>query len=319
VNPLDPTLRVTIAGIPLRSPVILAAGTAGYIDEMADTLNLSRVGAVVTKSITGEPREGNPTWRIIEHPSANAMLNAIGLANVGIDRFITEYGPRIAGMPTAVIGSIAGSSVEEYTRVAAGMAGLPGLAGVELNVSCPNVHGGCEFGVDAGALKELITAVRSTLAAKGLLVKLSPIAVGTPGVNMTSIARAAIDAGAQGLCIANTVPAMAIDVETRRPRLANVTGGLSGPAVHPIAVKLVHDVYRGVARDAGVPIIGIGGVLRWEDAAEFVLAGASAVEIGTALFADPRSPLRITDGLARWVRRQGAAGLGELVGAAALS
>jgi dihydroorotate dehydrogenase (NAD+) catalytic subunit len=318
VSPTERSLAVNIAGIPLRAPVILAAGTAGYVDEMGDALNLSRVGAVVTKSITGEPREGNPTWRIIEHPSANAMLNAIGLANIGIDRFVSEYGPRIAGVPTAVIGSIAGSSVDEYTRVAAGMAGLRGLAAVELNVSCPNVHGGCEFGVDPGALRELIAAVLAVLGGKGLLVKLSPIAVGTPGATMTSIAKAAIEAGAQGLCIANTVPAMAIDVETRRPRLANITGGLSGPAVHPIAVKLVHDVYRNVARDAGVPIVGIGGVLRWEDAAEFVLAGASAVEVGTALFADPRSPLRIVEGLARWVRKQGASGIGELVGQVAL-
>jgi dihydroorotate dehydrogenase (NAD+) catalytic subunit len=312
------SLAVDVAGLALRTPVILAAGTAGYIDEMADAIDLSRVGAVVTKSITGESREGNRTWRIIEHPTASAMLNAIGLANVGIDRFVAEYGGRIAGAGTTVIGSIAGSSIEEYTRVARGMAGLAGMPAVELNVSCPNVHGGCEFGVDAGALRELLSSVRSVLGDKRLLVKLSPIAVGGPGANMIAIARAAIEGGAHGLCIANTVPAMAIDVNSRRPRLSNVTGGLSGPAVHPIAVKLVHDVYRGLAREAGVPIIGIGGVLRWEDAAEFILAGATAVEMGTALFADPRSPLKVAQGLESWVRRQNATGVHQLVGAVAL-
>lgn len=310
-------LPVTIAGLPLRAPVILAAGTAGYVDEMADVLDLSRVGAVVTKSITAEPREGNPTWRITEL-GAGAMLNAIGLANVGIDRFIAQYADRVRNAPTTIVGSIAGASIDEYAQVAAGMVQIESLPAIELNVSCPNVHGGCEFAADAGALRELVTAVRQVIGGRKLFVKLSPIAVATPGASMVGIASAAVEAGAHALCIANTLPAMAIDVESRRPRLANVTGGLSGPAVHAIAVKLVHDVYRGIARDAGVPIIGIGGVLRWEDAAEFVLAGASAVEMGTALFADPRAPLRVISGLERWVRRQRAGAVSELVGAVAL-
>lgn len=319
-------LAVKIAGISLRAPIILAAGTAGYLTEMTDVLDLSRIGAVVTKSITAESREGNPTWRIIEVRGAGgAMLNAIGLANVGIERFVTEYGPRVASAPTVIIGSIAGVSIDDYVKIAAGMATIQGMPAVELNVSCPNVHGGCEFSSDAGALRELISGVkaelaRSTLAPANprspmkLFVKLSPIAVGGPGASMVSIARAAIQSGADALCIANTVPAMAIDVHSRRPRLANVTGGLSGPAVHQIAVKLVHDVYRQVARDAGVPIIGIGGVLSWEDAAEFILAGASAIEMGTALFADPRSPLHVAAGLERWARRQGASNISELTG-----
>ncbi|MEX2217753.1 MAG: dihydroorotate dehydrogenase [Phycisphaerales bacterium] len=324
----DPALAVDLCGVRLRNPVILAAGTAGYLDETGDVLDLSRVGGVVTKSITAAPREGNPTWRILE--TRGGMLNAIGLANIGVEAFVRDVGPRVAGFSretgAAVIGSVAGFSVEDYVRVAGAMAGVPGIAAVELNVSCPNVHGGCEFGADPGALREVVGAVKAALlrgddaASSGtrralpLFVKLSPVPVGTRGHSMVDIARAAVEGGASGLCIANTIPAMGIDVRTRRPRLANVTGGLSGPAVHPVAVKLVHDVYRGVAREAGVPIVGIGGILTWEDAAEFILAGASAVEMGTALFADPRAPARVARGLGEWVRGQGCGSVGELVG-----
>ncbi len=311
-------LAITLAGINLRNPVMLAAGTAGYLDEMADALDLSRVGALVTKSITVLPREGNETWRILD--SRAGMLNAIGLANVGLDHFMEHMAPRIASIPTTVIGSVAGFSVDDYVRVAAQMDEMEALAGVELNVSCPNVRGATEFGSDPGAIRELVSAVRAVVGRKPLFVKLSPIASGHP--TMVEVARAAINPGAGGrgadaLCVANTVPGMAIDVHTRRPRLANTTGGLSGPAVHPIALKLVHDVYRGVARDEGVPIVGIGGVMTWEDAAEFILAGASAVQMGTALFADPRSPLKVVRGLERWALRQGRP-LEQLVGAVEL-
>lgn len=306
-------LVTDLCGVRLRNPVILAAGTAGYLDEMADVLDLSRVGAVVTKSITREPREGNPTWRILE--TRGGMLNAIGLANMGIEAFVRSVGPRLGAARTSMIGSIAGFSIEDYVAVAREMGGLAGLVGVELNVSCPNVHGGCEFGSDPGALRELIAVVKPVLQGKPLMVKLSPIPVATRGSTMVDIARAAVEAGADALCIANTVPAMAIDVGTRRARLANTTGGLSGAAVHPIAVKLVHDVYRAVGMGARVPIVGIGGVLTWEDAAEFILAGATAVEMGTALFADPRAPHRAVKGLAKWVREQGMSGIAELVGA----
>ena len=312
VSASPPLLEVELAGLRLRNPVILAAGTAGYVDEMAGVLDLSRIGAVVSKSITAQPREGNPTWRILE--TRGGMLNAIGLANVGVEAFVRDYGARIAAAPAPVIGSIAGFSVEDYATVARAFASLEGMAAVEINVSCPNVHGGCEFGADPRELKGLLGAVKPALGGKPMWVKLSPIAVATPGGSMVDIARAAVEGGADVLCISNTTPAMMIDVETRRPRLANVTGGLSGPAVHPMAVKLVHDVYRKFAQGAGVPIVGIGGVLSWEDAAEFVLAGASAVEMGTAVFADPRSPRRVVEGLERWVRRQGARTIGELVG-----
>jgi len=316
-------LGVNLAGIRLRNPVMLAAGTAGTLDEMSGVLDLSRVGAVVTKSITADPREGNPTWRII--PSGHGMLNAIGLANVGIDAFVRDYASRVGGVPTAVVGSISEFSVEGYVRVAAAFEAIAGMVGVELNVSCPNVNHGCEFGSDVGLLSELVREVRRVLPTKRLFVKLSPVVMGQPGV--VAIARAAIEPvggvpsgpngrpGADAVCLANTVPAMAIDVRTRRPRLARGSGGLSGPGIHPIAVKLVHDAYRGVCKETGTPIIGIGGVLRWEDAAEFVLAGATAVEMGTALFADPRSPIGVVKGLERWVRAQGASNISELTGA----
>lgn len=317
-------LSTTLAGVDLASPVLLAAGTCGYLDEMADVADLSPrggIGGLVTKSITRESREGNPTWRILE--TRGGMLNAIGLANLGIDAWMSDIAPRIAAVSQQrgiqVFGSIAGNSVDDYRTVAAAMATAPSLAGIELNVSCPNVHGGTEFGVDAGALRELIAAVREVAqpAARRLplLVKLSPIVVGPTGSTIVDIARAAIEAGGNALCLCNTVPAMAIDVHTRRPRLANITGGLSGPAVHTIAVRLVHLVYRGIAKDASVPIVGIGGVLTWEDAAEFVLAGATAIEMGTASFVDPRAARKVARGLERWAREQGAARLSDLRGA----
>lgn len=330
----DSTLTTTLAGIPLRNPIMLAAGTCGYIDELADVLDLSRIGAIVTKSITAKPREGNPTWRVIE--ARGGMMNAIGLANIGIEAFARDYAPRLAAVSSrgggsggglTIIGSVAGFSIDDYVQVCAAMNAMTGLPAVELNVSCPNVHGGTEFGADPQALAELVLAVRAVLPDKKLFIKLSPIATGQPG--MVQIAKAAIDPqsiiagsgqsrGADALCLCNTVPAMAIDVATRRPRLANKTGGLSGPAVHPIAIKIVHDVYRGIAKSTSTPLIGIGGVLTWQDAAEFILAGASAVEMGTALFVDPRSPLKVVKGLAQWVTAQGAASISELVGAVKL-
>lgn len=288
-------------------------------------MDLSRVGGLVTKSITRHAREGNQTWRIIE--TRSGMMNAIGLANVGVEQWSADVAPRVGSVPCAVIGSIAGYSVDDYVSVAAAMDDVEGLNAVEVNVSCPNVHLGCEFGTDEKLLRELVGALRPVLSRTRLFIKLSPVAVGQPGI--VALARAAIEGaggsggpnarpGADGICLANTMPAMAIDVRTRRPRLANVTGGLSGPAVHPIAVKLVHEVYRGVAKATGTPIVGIGGVMTWEDAAEFVLAGASAVEMGTALFVDPRSPQKVVRGLEKWVRSQKCASVGELVGAVAL-
>ncbi len=320
--PTDENMLATdLAGVKLANPVLLAAGTCGYLDELGEVIDLARVGGIVTKSITARPRDGNAFPRVID--ARAGMLNAIGLANVGAKHFAEHIGPRAGKIPTVVFGSIAGFSIDEYVVVAALMDDEKGIEAVELNVSCPNVHGGTEFGADPAALAELVAAVRPVLANTRLFVKLSPIAVGSPGI--TAVARAAVQGagvpggpngrpGADGLCVSNTIPAMAIDVHTRKPRLSNKTGGLSGPALHPVAVKLVYDVYRGVAKDAGIPVVGVGGVMRWEDAAEFILAGASAVAMGTALFADPRSPLRVVRGLRRWVRAQGAQHISELVG-----
>lgn len=316
------TLTTSLAGLALRNPVLLAAGTAGTLDELAQVLDLSRIGGLVTKSITPQPREGNSTWRIL--PAQAGMLNAIGLANVGVDAFVRECGPRVAGVPTTVIGSAAGYSIDDYVRVAAAMNGIDAIKAVELNVSCPNVHNGCEFGADPALLSDLIRAVRPVLDRARLFVKLSPIAVGRPGI--VDVARAAIEPpnsppagpnsrpGADALCISNTIPAMAVDVATRKPRLANITGGLSGPALHPVALKLVYDVFRSLARSTNTPIVGIGGILRWQHAAEFILSGAAAVQIGTGLFADPRIPLSVVSGLERWVRSQRAASIAELIG-----
>lgn len=323
-------LATVVGGVDLRRPVLLAAGTAGYLDEMGEVLDLSSLGGVVTKSITLHPREGNATWRILE--AGVGMLNAIGLANVGLDHFLEHIAPRIAGAPCRVIASVAGFAVEEYVRLAAAMDDIPGLAAVELNVSCPNVHAGTEFGADARLLRDLIAAVRPCVARLPLWVKLGPVPLAAPGGTMVDLARAAIEGGgkpgpgggpggraggrpgADALTLCNTFPAMAIDVRSRRPRLANNSGGLSGPGIHPIVVRLVHEVHRGLARDLGVAIVAAGGVTSWASAAEFVLAGASAVQIGTGNFADPGIPARVVRGLDRWVKRQGAANLAELVG-----
>jgi len=315
----DP-LGTDLAGIALRNPVLLAAGTAGVLDEMAGVLDLSRVGGIVTKSITPEPREGNPAPRMV--PDRAGMLNAVGLANPGIDRFIADIAPRAEGVPTVVIGSAAAFSIDGYVRVCAAMDECEHIPAVELNVSCPNVDCGLEFGADSATLRGLIRAVRPALSHTRLIVKLPP-AIGAPGV--VELARAAIDPGgeptgpnarpgADALTIANTLPAMAIDVRTRRPRLGNGTGGLSGPAVHPVVVALVRRAHTGVARDSDTPIVGVGGVMGWRDAAELILAGAAAVQIGTALFADPRTPIRVARGLARWTHAQGVSAVGDLVG-----
>jgi dihydroorotate dehydrogenase (NAD+) catalytic subunit len=336
---LSELLTTNLCGITLRNPVILAAGTNGTLDEFSDVLDLSRVGAVVSKSITREPREGNATWRIIEHRSG--MLNAIGLANPGIEKFEQVYLPRAGGMECGVIASVAGFGVEDYVvvaavidewgtfnigdgvgtseRVRASGTPSPSVAAIELNVSCPNVKAGCDFGTSAEALREVVREVRKACTRTRLIVKLSPLVT-----DITVLAKAAVESGADALTIGNTLPAMAIDVHTRRPRLANRTGGLSGPGVHAVAVRLVHEAWTKVCKSAHgstrpVPIIGAGGVMTWEDAAEFVLAGASAVQMGTALFADPKSPVKAVRGLERWVREQRCSNISELVGAIRLA
>jgi len=300
-------LQTSLAGIPLRNPIVAAAGTGGYVDELADIFDLSQIGAVTTKSITRDAREGNAPWRII--PTRAGMLNAIGLANKGLDRFLAEELPRVRAARTVVIASVAGHTIEEYVAVAGALDASGEFRAIELNVSCPNTSTGRHFGADAQTLREVIIAVRAAVREAKLFVKLAP-----DMVDPIKMCAAAIDSGANGLVLCNTMPAMAIDVHTRRPRLSRGQGGLSGPAIHPIVVRIVHDVFKNVTRSAGVPIIGLGGVMNWEDAAELILAGATAVGMGTALFVDPKSPCKVVRGLDRWATQQGVTEISQLIG-----
>jgi len=303
------SLSINLAGVPLQSPLIAAAGTSGYVDELAGVMDVRCLGAITSKSITREPREGHPPWRVIELPGTLGMLNAIGLANVGVEKFVAEYAPKAHSLGTVLIGSIAGASIEDYVQVASAFDPCAHMPIVELNVSCPNTADGLQFGEHPDSLKHLLTAVRPALAKTKMLVKLSPN-VG----DIVRMADVAVQCGADGLTLINTVSALAIDVETRRTRLSRGAGGMSGPAIHPIAVRMVRDVHVKVAQGANVPIVGLGGVMRWEDAAELVLAGATAVGIGTGVFVSPRVPEKILKGLARWVQRQGCSRLEELTG-----
>lgn len=303
-----PDLSVNIAGLKLSNPTMTCSGTCGYAFEYADFMDLSRLGAFVTKSITREERAGNEPARIVE--TRAGMLNAIGLANVGLDRFLAEKVPLLKKMPCPVIVNVAGHSFHDYTETCGAMGSIDCVAAVELNVSCPNVKDGLTFGTHPGRLKELVGEVKKVLPRKPLIVKLSPNVE-----DVTLTAKAAIDGGAEVLSLINTFTAMAVDIYKRRPRLANVTGGLSGPAIKPIAVHMVSRVYRNVAKHAGVPIIGMGGIQTWQDAAEFILAGATGLGIGTALFVDPATPNKIVDGLAAWMKKLNVDRLTDLVGA----
>jgi dihydroorotate dehydrogenase (NAD+) catalytic subunit len=300
-------LSVNLAGIKLTNPTMTCSGTCGYAFEYADFMDLRRLGAFVTKSITLEERPGNEPTRIVE--TRAGMLNAIGLANVGLKRFLDEKVPQLQKMPCPVIVNVAGHSFDDYLETCSAMEGLDCVVGVELNVSCPNVKDGLTFGTSPARLKELTTAVKKTLRKKPLMVKLSPNVE-----DITQTAAAAVDGGADVLTLINTFTATAIDINKRRPRLANVTGGLSGPAIKPIALHLVSRVYRNVAKRANVPIVGMGGVQSWQDAVEFILAGATAVGIGTALFIDPATPNKIVDGLSEYLQRMKISKLSDLIG-----
>jgi dihydroorotate dehydrogenase (NAD+) catalytic subunit len=303
-----PNLSIEIAGLKFPNPTMTCSGTCGYAFEYADFMDLSALGAFVTKSITREERPGNEPTRIVEVRAG--MLNAIGLANVGLDRFLAEKVPQLKKMPCPIIVNVAGHSFDDYTETCAAMDSLDCIAAVELNVSCPNVKDGLTFGTHPGRLKELTREVKKVLPHKPLIVKLSPNVE-----DITATARATIEGGADCLSMINTFTAMAIDIHKRRPRLANVTGGLSGPAIKPIALHLVSRVYRTVAKSAGIPIIGMGGVQYWQDAIEFILAGSTAVAIGTALFVDPATPNTICAGMLDYMTRMKIENLSDLVGA----
>jgi dihydroorotate dehydrogenase (NAD+) catalytic subunit len=299
---------VDFAGLRLANPVFTASGTCGYADELADFMDVNRLGGFITKSITLKPRKGNPTPRIVETDAG--MLNAIGLANIGLDRFIAEKLPLIAKMSMPVFVNVAGELIEEYTAVVERLAREKTLAGFELNISCPNVaKGGISFGRDPEQVREITAAVRAAAGDKILIVKLSPCVT-----DISVIAQAAVEAGADALSLINTFTAMVIDTETRTPVLANRTGGLSGPAIKPIAVYLVNKVYNEVAKPAGIPLLGLGGIRTASDAVEFLLAGASAVAVGTASFLEPDCAVRIIDGLETYCARHNMTRLADLVG-----
>jgi dihydroorotate dehydrogenase (NAD+) catalytic subunit len=306
-TPSDARLETELAGVRLRTPLLTASGTCGYGPEYADLLDYRRLGGFVTKSVTLHERLGNEPQRIVEVRAG--ILNAIGLANVGLRRFIAEKIPFIREMPTRVFVNVAGRSLEEYVEVAAALDEHDCIAGVELNVSCPNVADGLTFGTDARLLRRLVEAVRAVVKRGRLIVKLSPNVT-----DVSEMARGAVDGGAQILSLINTYLGLSIDTDTWKPMLGNVTGGFSGPAIKPLAVYSVHRVYREVACDAGVPIIGMGGIQDTRDALEFLLAGASAVAVGTALFVDPATPTRIADGLAAYLDQRGLTHISELTG-----
>ena len=298
-------MRVKFAGLELVNPIIAASGTFGYGVEFEEIVSLERIGAFVTKGISLEPMKGHPAPRIVQ--TAAGMLNAIGLQNVGVDEFVARKLPALQKYPRAkVIVNVFGSTVADYIAVIEKLNHAEGIAAYELNVSCPNVHaGGMAFGSDAGSLEYLVGKAKSA-AARPLIVKLSP--------NVTSIAqmaKIAAAAGADALSLTNTFLATSIDVETRKPRLSNITGGLSGPAIKPIALRMVYEAARAVA----TPILGMGGIVTPEDAVEFMLAGATAVQVGTASYADPRATERLAHGLESWCRSHGVERAKSLTGA----
>jgi len=298
-------LRVRIGSLDLKNPVMTASGTFGYGEEYAEFLDLSSLGGVVVKGLSLLPKEGNPPPRIVE--TASGMLNAIGLQNIGIQRFIEEKIPFLRTYDTKVIVNFFGDSIDEYVAAAERLSSVEGIHGLEINISCPNKQAGwCIFGTDPKVTTQVVSAVRKATKLP-LIVKLSP--------NVTDIslmARAAVDAGADALSVINTLTGMVIDIKTRRPKLANRTGGLSGPAIKPVAVRMVYEVFRAVK----VPIIGMGGIMNADDAIEFLLAGAAAVAVGTANFVNPRATLDILDGIMGYMKEEKVEDINLLRGAA---
>jgi dihydroorotate dehydrogenase (NAD+) catalytic subunit len=296
-------LSVQIGKLTFRNPVLMASGTFGYGLEYADFADLSRIGGIFVKGTTLHPREGNPSPRMAETPSG--MLNAVGLQNKGVDYFISDIYPKIKDIDTQMMVNVSGSTIEDYVACAERIDALDGIPAIELNISCPNVkQGGMAFGTSPAAASEVVAAVRNVYH-KTLIVKLSP--------NVTSIvdiAKAAEAAGADAVSLINTLLGMAIDSETRRPVLSTITGGLSGPCIKPIALRMVYQARQAVK----IPIIGLGGIADAKDAIEFILAGATAIQIGTYNFIDPTVSIRVSEGIGEYLDRKNMASVRELVG-----
>ena len=298
-------LSVNVAGMALRNPIMTASGTFGYGAEFAPYMDLQSIGAIVTKGLSLRPQAGNDTPRIIETPAG--MLNAIGLQNVGIDAFVEKKVPFLRTVNTPCIANFFGNTVEEYAEMARRLDAIPEVAGLEMNISCPNVKcGGIQFGSDPVSAATVVAACRAACN-KPLIVKLSPNVT-----DVVAMARACVDAGADSLSLINTLVGMAIDVKTRRPVLANTTGLLSGPAIKPVALRMVWQVAQAVK----VPLIGIGGIMSATDVVEFLLAGATAVQVGTASFVTPGIAQTIAEDLEQWMQANGVHDVRELIGGA---
>jgi len=283
-------MGIELAGIKMKNPVMVASGTFGFGEEYAELIDIDQLGAIVTKSVTLAPRAGNPPPRIVETPAG--MLNSIGLQNDGLKAFLDTHLPFLAKHDVPVIVNVAGETVNEYVEVVKALSKESEVDGIELNISCPNVKKGCmSFGIDPKMTEELVKAARK-VSKKPLIAKLSPNVT-----DITAIAKAAVGGGADALSLINTVMGMAIDIKSKKPKLAMTTGGLSGPAIKPIAVRMVWQVAQAVK----VPLIGIGGIMTAEDAYEFILAGAAAVQVGTANFIDAEAPLKIIKGLKKYL------------------
>lgn len=296
-------LAVEIVGLRLKNPVLAASGCFSYGEEASEIFDISVLGGIVTKSLTYLPREGHPPPKVCETDAG--MLNAIGLSNVGIERFISEKLPHLAGYDTACIASIAGSTVDEYERLAERLAGCDEVHAIEVNISCPNVDaGGLEFGAHSEPAGRVIAAVRRKFP-RTVIAKLSPNVT-----DIVEIARSVVDNGADAVSLINTLVGTAIDIDKRTFKLSNVFGGLSGPAIRPVALAMVYSVTNAL----DIPVIAIGGISTASDALEFLLAGAGAVQIGTALFIDPKTPLRIIDGLRGYLVDQGEKNITDIIG-----
>jgi dihydroorotate dehydrogenase (NAD+) catalytic subunit len=297
-----PDLAVTLGRLHLRNPVLVASGTFGYAREMAGVVDFARLGGVVPKTVTRQPRAGNAPPRTVETPSG--MLNAIGLDNDGIDHFLRHHLPYLRTLPTAIIANIAGKNEPEFVEMAAMIGKEPGVAAVELNLSCPNVSGGVDFAIDPEVTRRVVRGVREVCPLP-ILAKLTPNVT-----DITRIAAAAAEAGADAVVLVNTFVGIAIDWKRRRPVLGNATGGLSGPAIKPLALRMVWQV----ARQVRVPIIGVGGIATVEDVMEFLVTGATAVQLGTVNFYDPTASMRVVEQLPASLAVLGAGSVREVVG-----
>lgn len=297
------SLNVKINDLSLKNPVMTASGTFGYGLEFADFVPLEEIGGIIVKGTTLHPRQGNDYPRMAETPSG--MLNCVGLQNKGVDYFCKETYPQLKDLKTNVIVNVSGSCVEDYVETARRVGELPNIPAIELNISCPNVkEGGMAFGTDPKSAGEVVSAVRKAYG-KHLMVKLSPNVT-----NIVSIAKAVEDAGADSVSLVNTFLGMAIDVRTRRPKLSTITGGMSGPAIKPIAVRMVWQV----AQNVKIPVCGLGGIVTADDAIEFLLAGASCIQVGTANFLYPDATMRVLDGIEYYCEKYGIKDISELIG-----